>query len=156
MNRSRIIGYIDVENEKFISSPYYEKIQTYNKNYKIIPDNHNSQRGYLKIENILYWIKTFEDYGNYLEIDDSRKYDGIKENFFLAASEQIKDNIEYIEKRLEEDCITKEEYNNSLNNYTPVIEDDMGLGDFDSSNWDNLDFSSWEDYNEINNNPKTK
>ncbi len=153
LDKSRIIGYIDVENQRFIKSPYYKKIQTINPEFNKYEDGRvmgnlhvgSASEIILKIRKLMIWSTMY---------CDTEHSDFLRENVYDAIMYQINDLAKKLELQVD-NLKTREEIEQEKKDIASKFMKNDGVKEtpetidwtqsFDGEGWGTFDDSEWDD-----------
>ncbi len=153
LDKSRIIGYIDVENQRFIKSPYYKKIQTINPEFNKYEDGRvmgnlhvgSASEIILKIRKLMFWGTMY---------CDTEHSDFLRENVYDAIMYQINDLAKKLELQVD-NLKTREEIEQEKKDIASKFMKNDGVKEtpettdwtqsFDGEGWGTFDDSEWDD-----------
>ena len=154
MNRNRFIGYIDVEKQQFIPSPYYEKEQKYNADFPMYTKmTFSSQRNYPLIERLLSLLLIQMENNSCLDINIPNKNELVRGNIYIAILEQIRECIDIIKEKLETEGITRKEY--EARKKVNMLQQQEQVNNYEEIDWLSLN-DTFSDYFDEDNSEKSR
>ncbi len=144
LDKSRIIGYIDVENQSFIKSPYYKEIQTINPEFNKFEDGTD-----LNIESITEIIANVDKLMAWGTIYCNNEHsDFLRENVYDAIMYQLNNLAKKLELQVDK-LKTHEEIKQEKKEKEFKLRKNDETKDltqsFDGEGWETFDNSEWDE-----------